>query len=170
MRRPKGQLLTSPLFPPRRIQELEITIAKAFSTTLHTHLYPHSTISLSLHVLSQDGSLLAALINASTLALVDAGIPMTDYLAACTSGSTSTHAAADESADPLLDLNTQEEQELPHITVATMGASDSVVVAVCESRVQIGRFEGLLAVGVSGCRQVRQFLDGVVKEKAQSLA
>lgn len=153
----------------RRIQELELTLSKAFATTLHTHLYPHSTITLSLHVLSQDGSLLAALINASTLALVDAGIPMTDYLAACTSGSTSTYAAGDEAADPLLDMNSQEETELPSVTVATLGASDRVVVAVCESRVQVGRLEGLLAVGVSGCRQVRQFLDGVVKEKAQTM-
>ena len=94
---------------------------------------------------------------------------MTDYLAACTSGSTSTYAAADEAADPLLDVNAQEEQELPHVTVATMGASDKVVVAVCESRVQVSRLEGLLAVGVSGCRQVRQFLDGVVKERAQTI-
>ncbi|CAI4218455.1 unnamed protein product [Parascedosporium putredinis] len=115
---------------------------------------PHSTISISLHVLSQDGSLLAALINASTLALVDAGIPMTDYIAACTSGSTSTYAAADEAADPLLDLNLQEEQELPFLTVATLGASDKVVVLVCESRV----------------RQVRQFMDQVVKEKGSAMA
>ncbi|PKS08349.1 hypothetical protein jhhlp_005293 [Lomentospora prolificans] len=153
----------------KRTQELETTIANALTASLHTHLFPHSTISISLHVLSQDGSLLAALINASTLALVDAGIPMTDYIAACTSGSTSTYAAADDSADPLLDLNLQEEQELPFLTVATLGASDKVVVVVCESRVQVGRLEGLLAVGVSGCRQVRQFMDQVVKEKGSTM-
>ncbi|KAF3799072.1 Exosome complex component SKI6 [Colletotrichum gloeosporioides] len=153
----------------KRNQELEAAIAKAVAANLHTHLFPHSSISISLHVLSQDGSLLAALLNASTLALIDAGIPMTDYIAACTAGSTSTYAAADDGADPLLDLNTQEEQELPYLTVGTLGLTDRVAVLVCESRVQVSRLEGMLAVGVDGCKQVRQFMDRVVKEKGRQM-
>ncbi|KAK3936093.1 3' exoribonuclease family, domain 1-domain-containing protein [Diplogelasinospora grovesii] len=153
----------------KRIQELQSTISSALAASLHTHLFPHSTISISLHVLSQDGSLLAALINAATLACVDAGIPMTDYVAACTAGSTSTYAANDESADPLLDLNHQEEQELPGLTVATLGDSDRVAVLVCESRVQVSRLEGMLAVGVDGCKQVRAILDRVVRDKGRKM-
>lgn len=149
----------------RRIQELEITISKALASNLHTHLFPHSSISISLHVLSQDGSLLAALLNATTLALIDAGIPMTDYIAACTAGSTSSYSAGDDSADPLLDLNNQEEQELPFLTVATLGDSDRVAVLNCESRVQVSRLEGMLVVGVDGCKQVKQFLDRIIKEQ-----
>ncbi|KFH43086.1 Exosome complex component-like protein [Hapsidospora chrysogenum ATCC 11550] len=149
----------------KRIQELEITIAKTFSSVVHTHLFPHSTISLALHVLSSDGSLLAALLNAATLALIDAGIPMSDYIAACTAGSTSSYSAGDDSADPLLDLNTQEEQELPFLTVATLGSTDRVAVLVCESRVQVSRLEGMLVVGVDGCKQVKQLLDRVIKDK-----
>jgi len=153
----------------KRILELQSTISNALASSLHTHLFPHSTINISLHVLSQDGSLLAALINAATLACVDAGIPMTDYVAACTAGSTSTYAANDESADPLLDLNHQEEQELPGLTVATMGDSDKVVVLVCESRVQASRLEGMLAVGVDGCKQVRAIVDRVVRDKGKRM-
>ncbi|KAL6880834.1 exoribonuclease family, domain 1 domain-containing protein [Trichoderma novae-zelandiae] len=153
----------------RRIQEMEIAIQKALAANLHTHLFPHSTITISLHVLSQDGSLLAALINATTLALIDAGIPMTDYITACTAGSTSSYAAGDDSADPLLDLNTQEEQELPYLTVATLGDSDKVAVLVCESRVQVSRLEGMLVVGVDGCRQVRRLLDGIVRMKGSKM-
>lgn len=153
----------------KRIIELQSTISSALAASLHTHLFPHSTISISLHVLSQDGSLLAALINAATLACIDAGIPMTDYIAACTAGSTSTYAANDDSADPLLDLNQQEEQELPSLTVATLGNSDRIAVLVCESRVQISRLEGMLAVGVDGCKQVRQILDKVVRERGKRM-
>ncbi|KAK3694455.1 3' exoribonuclease family, domain 1-domain-containing protein [Podospora appendiculata] len=153
----------------KRILELQSTISSALAASLHTHLFPHSTISISLHVLSQDGSLLAALINAATLACVDAGIPMTDYVVACTAGSTSTYAANDEAADPLLDLNHQEEQELPGLTVATLGQSDRVAVLVCESRVQVSRLEGMLAVGVDGCKQVREILDRVVRDKGHRM-
>lgn len=149
----------------RRTQEIEITIAKALMSTVHTHLFPHSSINVSLHVLSQDGSLLAALMNAATLAIIDAGIPMTDFIAACTAGSTSSYAAGDDSADPILDLNNQEEQELPFLTVASLGDGDRVVALVCESRLQVSRLEGMLVVGLDGCKQVKKFLDQTIKEK-----
>ncbi|RFU27674.1 hypothetical protein B7463_g8666, partial [Scytalidium lignicola] len=153
----------------KRVQEMQSTIAHTFSTTLFTHLYPHSTITLSLHVLSQDGSLLAACLNACTIALIDAGIPMSDYVCACTAGSTSSYSSNDEQADPLLDLNGTEEQELPFLTVATLGQTDKVVVLVMETRVQVGRLEGMLAVGVDGCKQVRAILDGVVKKRGEKI-
>ncbi|TAQ86903.1 hypothetical protein B7494_g4787 [Chlorociboria aeruginascens] len=149
----------------KRIAELNATLVQTFSRTLSTHLYPHSTILISLHILAHDGSLLATLLNASTLALIDAGIPMSAYLTACTSGSTSSYSSTEENADPLLDLNGLEEQELPFLTVATVGGGDEVVVLVMESRVRVERVEGMLAVGVDGCKQVREILDGVVREK-----
>lgn len=144
---------------------MQITIANTFQSTLFTHLYPHSTISISLSVLSQDGSLLACCLNACTLALIDAGIPMSDYITSCTAGSTSSYSSNDEAADPLLDLNTNEEQELPFLTVATLGGSDKVCVLVMESRVQATRLEGMMAVGVDGCKRIRELLDGVVRKR-----
>lgn len=159
---------------------MQSTVAHAMMSSLHTHLYPHSIISLSFQVLSQDGSLLACLINAATLALVDAGIPMHDYVVACTAGSTlagleshdvsSTKDAAQVGgADPLLDLNHQEEQELPYATIATLGSSDRVVVLVCESRLRVDRLEGVLAVGLDGCKRVREILDSIVREKGERI-
>ncbi|KAI2469599.1 ribosomal protein S5 domain 2-like protein [Annulohypoxylon bovei var. microspora] len=149
----------------KRIQELQSALAKSLAAVLHTHLFPRSTISLSLHILSQDGSLLACLINAATLALIDAGVPMDDFLVGCSAGSTSSHAAGDEQADPLMDLNTQEEQELPFLTVATLGSSDKVVALVCESRVQVSRLEGMMVSAVDGCRIIHEYMKAVVKEK-----
>ncbi|MCJ1445651.1 MAG: Exosome non-catalytic core component [Stictis urceolatum] len=153
----------------KRISELQQTISSAFSSTLFTHLYPRSTISVSLHVLAQDGAVLAACLNACTLALVDAGIPSSDYLVACTAGSTSSYASDDEAADPLLDLNGIEEQELPFLTAATLGETDKVSVLVMETRVQVQRVEGMLAVAIDGCKQVREILDGVVREHGKRM-
>ena len=162
----------------RRTSELAHTVSSAFASTLLTYLYPRSTITLSLHVLSLDGSLLAACLNASTLALIDAGIPMTDYIVACTAGSTSptfststnpSHNGNEENADPLLDLNGTEEQELPFLTVGTVGAGERVSVLVMESRVRVERVEGMLAVGVDGCKQVREILDAVVRAQGKKI-
>lgn len=148
----------------RRTQELAHTLRTAYASLLLTHLYPHSTIRLHLHILSQDGSLLAACINASTLALIDAGVPMTDYLTAVTAASSSSGDDSD-GGDPLLDLNSQEELELPFLTVGTVGKGEGARVAVCvlETRVRMERVEGMVAVGVEGCARVREMLDNVVK-------
>lgn len=148
---------------------MQSTIANACSSNLFTHLYPHSTISVTLHVLSQDGSVLAACLNAATLALIDAGIPMSDYIVACTAGSTSSYASNDENADPLLDLNQLEEQELPFLTVGTLGAGERISVLVMESRVQLSRLEPMLAVAVDGCKQVREILDRVVRAHGKKM-
>lgn len=152
----------------KRVAELAATLAKALAAALCAGLFPRSSIHVALHVLAQDGSLLAALVNAASLALVDAGVPMTDYLVACTAGSTSSYAAGDDAADPLLDLNLQEEQELPFLTLATLGR-DQVAALVCESRVQIGRLEGMMATAADGCLGVRAFLDGVVRAKGAQM-
>lgn len=151
----------------RRVSEMQSTLASAFGAAILTHLYAHSTIQIVLQVVSQDGSLLAACVNAATLALIDAGVPMGDYIVACTAGSTSSHAAADERADPLLDLNAAEEAELPFLTVATVGETDRVAVLVLETAVQAARLEGMLAVAVDGCKQVRTILDGVVRRRGK---
>ncbi|KAJ4318679.1 Exosome non-catalytic core component [Neodidymelliopsis sp. IMI 364377] len=149
----------------KRTSEMEHCLREAYGGVILGHLYPHSTITINLHIISQDGSLLAACINAATLALIDAGIPMTDYLVACTAASSASASAADNASadDPLLDLNILEEQELPFLTVGCLGESDKVAVCVMETRVRMERLEGMLAVGIEGCKRMRGILDGVVK-------
>lgn len=101
---------------------------------------------------------------------------MSDYVVACTSGSTAStsddQGGDDEGAgqpDPLLDLNGGEELELPWLTVGTLGAGEKVSVLVLEKRVRAEWVEGMLAVGVDGCKQVREILDGVVRRHGKKI-
>ena len=151
---------------------MQSTLSSAFASSLFVNLYPRSTITLTVSILSQDGAILAACLNAATLALIDAGIPMSDYIVACTSGSIPSHISRDpdrETADPLLDLNEQEELELPWLTVGTLGAGERISVCVMETKVRAERLEGMLAVGVDGCKQVKEILDGVVRRKGKRM-
>lgn len=155
----------------KRVQELQTTISQTFQTHLITHLYPRSRISIVLHVLSLDGALLAACLNAACLALVDAGMPMPSILAAVTSGHISSTEDVASSSDPVLDLSNAEEQELPFLSIATVAAlpeeDDKVAVLVMESRIQIeqggGKLDGMLALGVDGCKRVRKALEDVIR-------
>ena len=91
---------------------------------------------------------------------------MSDYVVACTSGLTPPETGT-ESADPLLDLNGMEEQELPWLTVGTLGGGEWVCVRVMQSRVPEGRLEGRLAGVVDGGKLVREILDGVVRRQGK---
>lgn len=156
----------------KRVQELQTTISNAFQSHLFTHLYPRSTISIVLHVLSLDGALLVACLNAASLALVDAGVPMPSILAAISSGSITPTDDSSAKPEPILDLNNAEEQELPFLSIATVsaqqGVEDKVSVLMMESRCQIGgansKMESMLATGLDGCKQVRRKMEEVIRK------
>ncbi|KAH9068230.1 ribosomal protein S5 domain 2-type protein [Lactarius deliciosus] len=113
----RAAIHVEPLKTKRRVQELAATIKATFEPVVQTSLYPRSQIDIFVHVLQQDGGVLPAAINATTVALINAGVPLTDYVCAITGG---VHAAA-----PMLDLTALEESDLPHVTCgehATVGA------------------------------------------------
>ena len=69
-------------------------------------------------------------INAVTLALVDAGIPMNDYICATSAGLVDDNAilGKPQLSFSLLtvDLNSIEEADIPHCTIATLGKSEKI--------------------------------------------
>jgi exosome complex component RRP41 len=67
-------------------------------------------------------------INAATLALVDAGIPMNDYICATSAGLVDENAILGMSLVAKLteDLNSIEEADIPHCTIATLGKSEKI--------------------------------------------
>jgi exosome complex component RRP41 len=92
-----------------------------------------------------------------------------------------------DALDPLLDLSLPEEQELPFMTVATASSMPSieaieeednededdenrlVSVVHMESRVHVSYLETMFAVGIDGCKQIRQVLDGVIKAAGRKI-
>lgn len=157
-------------------------LARTFAQAILTHLHPRSEITIQLHILSQDGGVLAACVNASTLALIDAGVPMTDYVVAISAASTTvtaTTAAAATAAtagddgsgrEPLLDVNGIEESDLPTLTVATLGATEKITLLQMENKVPLAALEGMLAVAVDGCAKLRDLLDRVVRKHGNEVA
>jgi exosome complex component RRP41 len=119
-------------------------------------------------VLAADGGVLAGCLNAAGIALVDAGVPMPGLLCAVSSGVVENIDEESGRVEPLLDLNGSEDMEVPFLTVATvggLGVEDRVSVLVMESRCQAGdgRLEGMMAVGVDGCKQVRTLMEGTIR-------
>lgn len=76
--------------------------------------------------------------------------------------------------DPLLDLASPEEMELPFITVGTTSSSveeedeeaDEMKVSVLDidSTLHDSYAETMLAVAIDGCKQIREIMEGVIRD------
>ena len=75
------------------------SIKSSFDSVINKALYPRSSIEIIIEILQNDGSELSAAINATTLALIDAGIALNEYAVSCSAG------YIDGNRVPLIDLN-----------------------------------------------------------------
>ncbi|CAK4728755.1 unnamed protein product [Aphanomyces euteiches] len=103
----------------RKKLESSLAILQIFESTIATQLYPRSQIDIFVQVLHADGGELAASINAVTLALIDAGIAMKDFVVACSAGYIQQTL--------LCDLNyTEQSARCPDLTVAMTARNNKV--------------------------------------------
>jgi exosome complex component RRP41 len=128
---------------------------------VQTHLFPRSQIDIYIQILQQDGGLLQACMNAATLSLADAGIPLLDLVCAVTGGV--------HSMSPLLDLTSLEENDVPNVTVATTPRTGKVTLVTMESRIHVDRFEEVLRLASEGGNVIHDHMKGAVKARTQNL-
>ncbi|BGO95466.1 hypothetical protein NBRC10512_006144 [Rhodotorula toruloides] len=181
----------------RRTIELAAAVKNTFEPVLLLHLYPRSSIDIYLQILENDGSVLQAAINATSLALISAGLPLSDYVCSLSLASypsipplgppqippfdlVTPAAAHTNSNDPtrtggsgsttILDLLAAEETALPNLTIAVLPRSGKVSLINLETRLGVNRFEELLKWGVEGSKVVQAAMQEAVERWAASLA
>lgn len=145
----------------KRILEFASAIKSTFEPVVQTNLYPRSQIDIFVHVLQQDGGILQASINATTLALVGAGIPLYDLVCAVTGGVHST--------SPMLDLTTLEETDIPHLTVAVMPKTGNVTLVTMETRLHVDRFGDIFRLACEAGQVIHKEMKRVVRGRTQRL-
>ncbi|KAI0059185.1 exosome component 4 [Artomyces pyxidatus] len=145
----------------KRILEFASMIKATFEPVVQTSLHPRSQIDIFVHVLQQDGGVLQACINATTLALANAGVPLLDFVCAVTGG---VHAAA-----PMLDLTTLEENDLPHVTVAVMPRTGRVTLVSMETRLHVDRFEEIFRLAGQAGSVLHKEMRAAVRERTKGV-
>ncbi|BEI93197.1 uncharacterized protein CcaverHIS019_0508250 [Cutaneotrichosporon cavernicola] len=145
----------------KRLVEIAAAIRQTFEPVIQTQLYPRSEIAIQVQVLQADGGILPTAINAVTLALIDAGIALLDYVTAVSVGLHLKQA--------LLDLSAPEESDLPALVVASLPASGKVTLAQMETRLHVDRFEDMLRLGVDACAVLKVEMEAVVKAHTRAV-
>ena len=103
----------------KRLLELAHFVKNTFEPIIQSHTFPKSEIEVFIQILQTDGGILHTAINATCLAMIDAGIPMTDYIVSCSAG------FANQTA--FLDLNyTEESADASMLTIAVTAKSPKV--------------------------------------------
>ncbi|CAO3619800.1 unnamed protein product [Cunninghamella blakesleeana] len=147
----------------KRNIELSQYIQHTFEPIIQTHQFPRSQIDIYIQLFQHDGSILQTCINATTLALIDAGIPMTDFICACSAGCIDNKVS-------ILDLNNIEENsDTPELTLAILPRSGKVNLIELESRLHIEHLESVTELAKEGCLQIHEILSEVVRNNMEHL-
>ena len=145
----------------RRATEASVMLTGVLEHACQLERYPRAEITVTLSILQSDGSELAVALNAATLALVDAGVAMSDMPVACTAGYLAEHV--------LTDLTHQESSGgdcvLP---VAWRPTADAVAMIMSSARLAPDRLAQVVDVALHGCRLVYEYIATVVKDTAEA--
>jgi exosome complex component RRP46 len=88
-------------FPSTKDKVLERTLRQAIEPTILSGMMPRTLIQIVVQIEQEDGNMLSTAVNAISLAMLDAGLPMSSMIA-------SVAAAIDQEGNLLLDPNSQE--------------------------------------------------------------
>ncbi|VDP19377.1 unnamed protein product [Heligmosomoides polygyrus] len=145
----------------RKSMEIERLIEKTFEGAVLTHLFPLSQIDIYCQIIQSDGSHLAACVNAASLAMSDAGIPMKGIVAAAT--------CSIVDGQPVVDVNQREETDiLPRLTLATLRGEDEVVLVELQNRVHIDHLPALMAAAKDTCKGVHECICAAVVDQLEN--
>ena len=139
----------------RAAAELAAAVRHTFEPVMQLQLYPRSQINVSIMLLQADGGVRSAAINATTLALIDAGIAMEDFVCACSAGSVQ--------GALLLDLTAQEHGAGAELSVGLLPGSERVGYIQLESKLPLSSVDEVLNFALEGARQVYEVLQTAVR-------
>ena len=145
----------------RKAKQHSKMIIDTFSDIILADLYPRSVIFITITVLQDDGALLSCCLNATTLALIDAGIAMKDMLIACSVG-----IVRDQI---YLDLNYNEHKNAPIGHIAMLPHSQTIQTLKLSHKIPAKQLMELIQLAEQGCQQIYHYIKHNIEDYAQQL-
>lgn len=147
----------------RRSVAAALVVQRAFEGVILVENYPRSQIDVYVQVLQDDGGALVAAMNAASLALVNAGVAMSDFVVACSVGFVEDTFVVDPNA-------VESGGGRPEVVLGVLCHAGKVVNCQVESRLPGGaEFEQALEIARGGCAQIFRVLEYEVKSYSLKL-
>ena len=144
--------------PSRREIEISKVIKEALQPAVILKDFPRTVVDVFIEVLQADGGSRCAALDAASVALVDAGIPMRDIVAAC---------AAGKVADKIvLDVNDEEDKEgQADMPVAYMPNLGKITLMQLDGILTPDEYKRCLETAIGGCKQVYEIQKKALMDK-----
>ncbi len=144
--------------PSRRDNEISMVMRYALEPAVFLERYPRSVIDVYAEILEADGGTRTACINAASVALVDAGIPVRDLVASC--------AAGKIDGQLVLDLGDYEDKEGDaDVPLAYMPKTEHVTLLQMDGLLSQDDFNGCIDLAIEGCKQIYEVQREALKKK-----
>ncbi|MEM5794610.1 MAG: exosome complex exonuclease Rrp41 [Candidatus Aenigmatarchaeota archaeon] len=144
--------------PDRRSIELTKVIRLALEPVIFLEDFPRATIDVFVEIIQADGSTRVTAINAASLALASAGVPMKDLIAACSVGKID--------GTLILDLNGEEDKNSEaDLAFAMMPSKNKVTLLQMDGNLTREEIEKLLELARNACKKIYEMQRNVLKEK-----
>lgn len=126
-------------------------------------IYPRSEINIVVHVLESDGSLICCIINAISLALMEAGIAMSDIVVACSAGFVQKELCVDLT---LVEQNAGG----AYLPIVMKARSEEIVHMQLDCRLSLDLLDEAMQKSLVGCRQVKTYIEAAIRKRMASIA
>ncbi len=142
----------------RRSTEISKVISSAFHPTVFTNEFPRAGIDVFIEILQGDAGTRCAGINAASVALADAGIPMRDLVCAVAGGKVDNECVVD------LTYN-EEEVTACDIPVAYMPNLKQVTLLQMDGDVSSDDIKSIIALNIDACQKIYEAQVSALKQQ-----
>lgn len=137
----------------RKSTAMATVVQRIFEGVILKETYPRSQIDIYVQVLQNDGAVGVAAINASALALINAGVAMSDSVVACSAGLVDTVMVTDPNG-------LESGSDRPELTLAILPHSGKICGCLLESRLPGGdSFSDAIDFATRGALQIFRVLE-----------
>ncbi len=144
--------------PSRREIEISKVIKEALQSAVILKDFPRTVVDVFIEVLQADGGSRCAALDAASVALADAGIPMRDIVSACAAGKVEDQI--------VLDVNDEEDKEgQADMPVAYMPNLGKVTLMQLDGILTPSEYKKCLETAIGGCKQVYEIQRKALMEK-----
>lgn len=142
----------------RRATEISKVLKEALSNVISFEDYPKTGIDVFVEILQADASTRCAGLNAASLALAEAGVPMKNFISSCTVGKVD--------GKIVLDVGGAEDQFGDvDMAVATIGDEDKIVLLQMDGIITREDFTKMINLAKKGCVEIYEKQKQTLKEK-----
>ncbi|WP_174590756.1 exosome complex exonuclease Rrp41 [Methanocella conradii] len=148
--------------PDRRSIEISKVSREALESVIMQELYPRSAIDIFVEILQADAGTRVAGINAASVALADAGIPMRCLVSACAVGKVD--------GELVLDLNKDEDNYGQADLPVAMNQFGEITLCQMDGHMTEEEFGRALDMAIEGCKKLHQMQRQALIEKYGEMA